>query len=225
MSDSLLLVMYKPNGYARVCTAAEVNTVLSAWNSVLLWLRGADPERLPESHHVAHVASKAYLRTSRFPDYDICTWSECAVGVPLMPQRDAGVSLPEFGHDLYIGLGLQRLRTSCCWLNRVAIEMLYGRTPAFREHRELLVPRLLEGPVQMESWTGPRIPLAHATKFLLRHVLSAEKVTNLVHLSRLTSSEAAAVEAACEVGGLDDEPVHDTDRVGIMHGCAHALRV
>ncbi|MGH3901863.1 MAG: hypothetical protein ACRDTA_27125 [Pseudonocardiaceae bacterium] len=120
------------------------------------------------------------------------------------------MSLPTLGQELHIGLGLQRLRTSRCWLNRVAIEMLYGRTPSFREHRELLVPRLLDGPVQMEFWTGQRIPLAHATKFLVRHVLSSEQVTNLVHLSRLASSEAAVMEAVCDVSGLDGQLAHDT---------------
>lgn len=208
MSD-LLLVMYKPDGYTRFCTATEVDSVLSAWNSVLRWLRGANPDELPESYHLAHVTAKAALQTPCFPDYDIFTWSESAVSVPPVPRRGAGMPLPGLGYDLYTGLGLVRLRISRCWLNRVAIEMLYGQEPSFHEHRELLVPRLLDGPVQMEFWTGQRIPLAHATKFVLRHVLSSEKVTNLLHLSRLTSADAAAVEAACDFGGLENPPVHD----------------
>lgn len=203
MSSSLLLVMYKPNGYARVCTASEVDSVLSAWNSVLGWLRGADPDGLSESHDVAHIVCKAALQTLRFPDYDFRTWSESAIGVPSVPRRGAALPLPELGYGLYIGLGLERLRTSRCWLNRVAIEMLYGREPSFNEHRELLIPRLLDGPVQMEFWAGQRIPLAHATKFLLRHVLSSDKVTNLLHLSRLTSADATALEEVCDFGGLE----------------------
>jgi hypothetical protein len=83
-----------------------------------------------------YVASKAALQPSRFPDYDIHEWRECAVDVPLMSPRSADMLLSELGYDLYVGLGLKRLRMSRRWLNRVAIEMLYG----------LLVPRLLDGP-------------------------------------------------------------------------------
>lgn len=195
--------MYKPNGYARVCTAAEVDSVVSSWNSVLCWLRDADPNRPPESHDVAHVACNAAQQSRHFPDYDIRTWRKSAIDVPLTPCPSVALPLPALGYDLYINLGLERLRSSRRWLNRVAVEMLYGREPSFNEHRGLLVPLLLDGPVQLDFWAGQRIPLAHATKFVVRHVLSPEKVTNLLHLSRLTSTDASALEAACDLGVVE----------------------
>lgn len=203
MNSSLLFVMYKPDGYSRVCTRDEVSSVLSGWNSVLHWLGGADHDGLTEPRHVAYVSYKASQQTPHFPDYDINVWRECAIGLPSVSRQATDLPLPELGYHLYVNLGLERLSASHCWLNRVPIEMLYGREPLFNKHRQLLVPRLLDGPVQMERWAGKRISLAHATKFLIRHVLSSENVTNLLHVSRLTNADAAMVETACDVDDLD----------------------
>lgn len=42
--DRSLLVMYKPDGVRRHCSETETERITEAWNSVLGWLRGHDPD-------------------------------------------------------------------------------------------------------------------------------------------------------------------------------------
>lgn len=79
-------------------------------------------------------------------------------------------------------LGLSRTGGRVCWLNRVAIELIYGATRMFHQHREGLVRRLLDGPVIVEVWRGDRKELAQAAKVLVRRSLSSFSMSNLIHM-------------------------------------------
>ncbi|MPZ81910.1 MAG: hypothetical protein GEV28_16555 [Actinophytocola sp.] len=202
-ADSELLVIYKPEGLRRVCTDDEARHLVLAWTSVLRWLRGADPDELPESALVGHVARKAALRIPRFPEYDVRLWAEHARGLAHLPNgNQAAGPLAGVVAGLLTSIHLQRTCQERCWLNRVAIEHLYGGVASFEPHRQVLIPRLLDGPVSIERWTGQRLELALASKFLVRRALSAEAVTNLVHVEITTADRAANLLKAVEIPAM-----------------------
>jgi len=200
-ASSELLVVYKPDGADRLCTEEESDRVLAAWAALLCWLRGADPDELPESDVIGHVARKAALRMPRFPEYDICLWAEQAGSLRrLLSGETSGVrTLPELVNVMLASVQLQRVGQQRGWLNRVAIELLYSGADSFHQNREVLVPRLLDGPVSIERWTGLRIELALAMKFLVRKVLSTAAITNLVHAEITTAAKAVNVGKAVQV--------------------------
>lgn len=194
----LLLVMYKPSGAARSCMAAEVARVLTCWNSMLCWLGGADLEQLPARDDVAHIAQAAARRSPWFAEYDVRQWQAMSVDVPLQPAVDTSMPLPDLGAHLHRSLDLRQLRCTLLWLNRIAIEMLYQGSPSFQRHRELLIPRLLDGPAQLEVWAGRRLPLVHATKLLVRRTLGTSGVTNLMHVGDTTWPKFQSIESVCQ---------------------------
>lgn len=182
MSD-VLLVMFKPSGYGRICTPDEAKAFAQAWNAVLDWLQGADPDELPYSELVGEVARECALRTPRFPAYDVGLWAEQARDLDrlALPSGDAH-PLPDLFGSLLTDLGLARTAVSDRRLNRVAIELIYGTTRTFHRHREGLVRRLLDGPVRVETWAGSRKEFAQAAKVLIRRTLSASPMSNLTHI-------------------------------------------
>src|SRR6202034_477919 len=60
-----VLVMAKPDGHARSCSAADVRLLCGCWADVVAWLQGADPDDLNHAGVVAAVAGKAALRMPR----------------------------------------------------------------------------------------------------------------------------------------------------------------
>jgi hypothetical protein len=191
-ADNELLVVYKPDGVRRACTGDEARRIALAWASVLHWLRGADPDELPEPDLVSHVARKAALRMPRFPEYDIRLWADQARSLDQIPKDTAVTGMvAEVVTELLQGIALRRAHHQRCWLNRVAIEHLYGGVASFERNRHLLVPRLLNGPVLIERWTGHRLELALATKFMVRVLLSGDEITNLIHIEITTATHAA----------------------------------
>ncbi|ONI87332.1 hypothetical protein ALI22I_23200 [Saccharothrix sp. ALI-22-I] len=200
-SNSELLIVYRPDGVDRHCTEEETDRALTAWTALLCWLRGADPDELPESEVIGHVARKAALRMPRFPDYDLHLWLEHAGKLDRLPSGDrpGALALPDLVNVMLASVQLQRTWQQRCWLNRVAIEMLYGRAASFQRHRHMLVPALLDGPVAIERWTGHRVELGLAVKLLVRKVLSATAITNLIHVEVTTAAKAADVVKAVEV--------------------------
>lgn len=198
-----LLVMYKPDGADRPCADAEVSRALTAWVSVLRWLRGADPDELPEADLVAAVAQKAGLRMLRFQEYDIGLWGEQASrlnGRGDLTRSDVQ-TLPALGCALLTSIELLRTSVQRCWLNRVAIELLYGAAQSYQRHREILVPQLLDGPILMERWSGERCELAQAAKLLLRQALIVRRqgIGKLVHMEIAKRGEVDDVMQAVDV--------------------------
>jgi hypothetical protein len=199
-TDVEVLVVHKPDGLRRVCTGGEARRIMLAWTSLLHWLRGADPDELPESELVGHVARKAALRIPRLPEYDIRLWAEQARGLERVPNGKATAGpLASVVTELLASIHIQRTHQQRCWLNRVAIEHLYGRVASFERNRHAIIPRLLDGPVSIERWTGHRLELALPSKFLVRRVLSTEAITNLVHVEITTAIRAANVLKAVEI--------------------------
>lgn len=206
--DRELLVVYKPDGLPRTCTDDEVQRAMIAWASLLSWLRGADPDDLPESELIGHVAREAALHMPRSADYDLNQWAQQGRSLDHLPshERPRCGALTTLVPAVFTSIELQRRNNKrCCWLNRVAIELLYGDAASFRHTRETWVPRLLDGPVAIERWTGQRLELALAAKFLLRKILSAAPITNLVHIEVTTSTHATNVEKAITVATAVDQ--------------------
>lgn len=193
-----LLVVYKPEGSRRTCTPGDVTRTLTAWSSLLDWLCGADPDELPESGLIGSVARKAALRTPRFGEYDVRRWAEQARDLdrPTGVSGCALITLPDLAAALLEGIRLHRTHRQRCWLNRVAIELLYRQAQSFQRHRDVLVSRLLNGPVVIERWSGHRYELALAAKLLLRHTLSIQLAGNLIHMEITSSANAANIQKA-----------------------------
>lgn len=93
--------------------------------------------------------------------------------------------------ELLAGIDLRRAHHLPCWLNRVAIELLYVGVASFERNRHLLVPRLLDGPMLIERWTGHRLELALTIKFMGRFLLSREAITNLIHIEITKATHTA----------------------------------
>jgi hypothetical protein len=188
-----LLVVVKPDGFSRVCTPDEVGAVHEAWDDLIAWLQGTDPDTLRHSVIVARVAQRAALRMVRYPEYNIRTWADQAK--PLIPfhriafHDDTGQPLSQVAAELLQSLGFVEGETHCGWLNRVTIELLFGDAPMFHASRELLVPLLLKGPVLVQHWRGSRCELALAVKLILRLSLSTCALTNLIHMEPINDDE------------------------------------
>jgi hypothetical protein len=204
--------MIKPDGFARICTEEEIRTAWEVWADVLAWLRGADHDDLAHKAEVDKVAQKAGLRSVRFAEYDIRLWSAQAAAVPIAETSVAGAQpLGELAAAMLLGLGFAeeepRFRG---WLNRVAIEVLYGDAPVFHlgGGRAVIVPALLSGPVEIASWRGGPRELALAVKFVLRFVMAPRQTVlpvtpacrsrNLIHMESVTDSEFETLGAALD---------------------------
>lgn len=187
-----LLVIYKPDALPRNCTDEQARRISTGWTSVLRWLQGAHPHELPESDLVEHVARKAALRTPRHSEFSIALWSEQARSLERLPDPDdirCG-PLTDVGTYLLTSIGLERTFQHQAWLNRAAIELLYYHAGFFQANRDLLVRLLIGDPVSLERWSGDRLELAQAAKFVVRKVLSTQAISNLVHMDLTTSAEA-----------------------------------
>lgn len=44
--EGCLFVMYKPDGLWPECSSTDIQRISDAWNAVLDWLRGRDPDEL-----------------------------------------------------------------------------------------------------------------------------------------------------------------------------------
>lgn len=204
MTNSELLVVYKPDGLPMNCTDDQARRIATAWTSVLRWLQGTDPDELPESDLVGHVARKAALRAPRYPEFNIGLWTEQARSLdprPELAQVRCG-PVGEVGTQLLASIGLERMQQHRAWLNRVAVELLYNRAGSFQANRDILIPRLLDGPVSIERWAGQRLELAQAAKFVIRQVLSTRKISNLVHMEIMTPVAIVGVLRAVEIPTL-----------------------
>jgi hypothetical protein len=192
VTDTELLVVYKPDALPRNCTDEQVHRIVTGWTSVLRWLQGTHPDELPESDLVVHVARKAALQTPRHSEFSIALWSEQARSLVHLPDPDdvRGGPLPEVGTQLLTGIGLERTFQHLVWLNRAAIEMLYDHAGFFQANRDLLVRLLVGDPVSAERWAGDRLELAQAAKFVIRKVLSTQAISNLVHMDLTTPADA-----------------------------------
>ncbi|BCB78425.1 hypothetical protein GCM10022251_29950 [Phytohabitans flavus] len=190
-----LFVLYSPEGSRRVCTSDEAGRALLAWTSLLRWLRGDRPDELPESEVVGHVARTSALRIPRHPEYDIGLWVRQARGLDRVPGSGDidGRTLADVVGHLLASIDLRRADRQRCRLSPAVIEALYGRQRSFQRNRHAVVRHLLDGPVSIERWTGPRLELALASKFVARRILSTEAAVNLVHLEITTAARSVQV--------------------------------
>lgn len=197
-----LLVMLKPDGDRRICTPDEVRLLTEAWDDLLSWLRGADPDDLVHAGLIGAVAQKAALRMVRFHEYDIRCWAREATKVgttmprPVLAWNRMPLLDVVAAHLNTVGFSLRG--TGRRWLNRVAIELLYRDAPKFNDNRELLVPQLLKGPVTIQYWHGAHCGLALALKLLARRALSAAQLTNLLHIEMVTDEELCLINRSLE---------------------------
>ena len=200
-----VLVIAKPDGHARSCSAADVRLLRDCWADVVSWLQGADPDDLDHAGVVAAVAGKAALRMPRYSAYDITSWAVQAQGVAVsVPDDSSPVPLIEVASQILASLGFTLAGQYTGWLNRVTIELLYRDANKFTANRELLVPALLKGPVSMACFDGTRVALAHALKLTIRSVLAASPLSNLIHLDPVTERQRRliVVSLAPEQGSL-----------------------
>jgi hypothetical protein len=200
-----VLVIAKPDGHARSCSAADVRLLRDCWADVVSWLQGADPDDLDHAGVVAAVAGKAALRMPRYSAYDITSWAVQAQGVAVsVPDDSSPVPLIEVASQILASLGFTLAGQYTGWLNRVTIELLYRDANKFAANRELLVPALLKGPVSMACFDGTRVALAHALKLTIRSVLAASPLSNLIHLDPVTERQRRliVVSLAPEQGSL-----------------------
>lgn len=201
-----VLVMVKPDGHARSCSAADVRLLRSCWADVVSWLQGADPDDLDHASVVAAVAGKAALRMPRYNAYDITAWAVQAKGVTVSVPDDPGPApLIEVAGQILASLGFILAGQYTGWLNRITIELLYRDANKFTANRELLVPALLKGPVSMAFFDGTRVALAHALKLTIRSALAAASpLSNLLHLDPVTERQRRLIVAslAPEQGSL-----------------------
>jgi hypothetical protein len=194
-----VLVMVKPDGHARPCSAADVRLLYGCWADIVSWLQGADPDDLEHAGVVSAVAQKAALRMPRYRDYDIARWISQAQGVRVAVPEGAGPEpLIEVAGAILAGLGFAAAGQYAGWLNRVTIELLYREANRFTANRELLVPALLKGPVSIACFDGTRVALAHALKLTVRSALAAttSPLTNLIHLDPVTEHERRLIAAS-----------------------------
>lgn len=184
---SPLLVMLKPNGAARTCSHDDVKSIIGGWADLLAWLNGRDLDDLHHRDLIRTVARKAALRMAHFPEYDIRTWmSQAPHLITPTAATTNGTQLQDVISELVRSLDFRHEQSIDGWLNRVTIELLYRDSPQFDTNRELLIPRLLAGPVVIQFWRGNRRELAHAIKLLVRHALSASAITNLIHIESVS---------------------------------------
>lgn len=201
-----VLVMAKPDGHARSCSAADVRLLCGCWADVVAWLQGADPDDLDYAGVVAAVAGKAALRMPRHSAYDITAWAVQAQGVTVPVPDDPGPApLIDVAGQILASLGFTLAGQYTGWLNRVTIELLYRDANKFTANRELLVPALLKGPVSMACFDGTRVALTHALKLTIRSALApASPLSNLIHLDPVTERQRRLIAAtlAPEQGSL-----------------------
>lgn len=194
-----VLVMAKPDGFARGCSAGDVAKIRNCWRDVLSWLQGADPDEVEHSVVVAAVAQKAALRMPRHNEYDITAWMAEAADLGAIDYpKPRPVPLLDTAGEILASLGFRKTGQYSGWLNRVAIELLYRDSNSFAANRDFLVPALLRGPVAIHYLEGSRIALAHAVKLAIRFALAcpASSLTNLVHLDSVTTDEREQITAS-----------------------------
>jgi hypothetical protein len=193
-----VLVMVKPDGHARSCSAADVRLLHGCWADAVSWLQGADPDDIDHAGVVAAVAGKAALRMPCYSAYDITAWAVQAQGVTVSVPDDPGPApLIEVAGQILASLGFTLADQYTGWLNRVTIELLYRDANKFTANRELLVPALLKGPVSMACFDGTRVALAHALKLTIRSALAAASpLSNLLHLEPVTERQRRLIAAS-----------------------------
>lgn len=182
-----LIVMLKPDGAALTCSHDDVKSIIGGWADLLAWLNGRDLNDLHHRDLIHAVAQKAALHIVRFPEYDIRIWMSQAthlIAPTVVPTN--GTQLQDLISELVRSLGFRHEQSIDGWLNRVTIELLYRDSPQFDANRELLIPRLLAGPVVIQFWRGNRRELAHAIKLLVRRALSVSEITNLIHIESVS---------------------------------------
>lgn len=193
-----VLVMAKPDGHARSCSASDIRLLRSCWADVVSWLQGADPDDLDHASVVAAVAGKAALRIPRYSAYDITAWAVQARGVTVsVPDDPDPAPLIEVAGQILTDLGFTPTGRYAGWLNRVTIELLYRDANKFSVNREQLVPALLKGPVSMACFDGTLVALAHALKLTIRSALAAgSPLSNLIHLDPVTERQRRLIAAS-----------------------------
>lgn len=194
-----MLVMAKPDGFARGCDAGDVAKVRACWRDLLSWLQGADPDELEYAAIVAAVAQKAALRMPRYREYEITTWTAEAKALDEIEfPEPQPMSLLEMVAEILSRLGFTCIAHYSGWLNRVTIELLYRDSNSFAANRHQLVPALLRGPVAINYFEGTRVSLAHAVKLVVRFALTSpmSSLTNLIHLDYVTASERSQITAS-----------------------------
>lgn len=194
-----MLVMAKPDGFARGCDAGDVAKVRACWRDLISWLLGADPDELQYAAIVAAVAQKAALRMPRHSEYDITAWMAEAKNLGRMEfPEPQPMPLLEMVGEVLTCLEFTRIAHYSGWLNRVAIELLYRDSNSFAANRHQLVPALLRGPVAINYFEGPCASLAHALKLVVRFALTSpmSSLTNLIHLDFITARERSQIAAS-----------------------------
>jgi hypothetical protein len=191
----MLVVVYKPAGFCRECSSDEVVRFLSHW-TVLRHVVVSRNVGNQKRGVVETVLNAAKERQSKETEYSVSEWREallCNPGHDLGriagPMHLSGLA----SAILRDGLGLHLHETICCWLNRVTIEMIYGMSPSFQDHRELLVPLLMGGPSRIDTWSGSAEMAAFGLKLLVRAEFGRGPLTNLLHVEKTTAEIAAGI--------------------------------
>lgn len=212
-----IILMAKPDGFARLCDTDDVAKIQGSWRDTLAWLRGTDPDDVEHTNVVRAVAQKAALRMPRYPEYDITTWMTKAralqASVPLAEPGPPVGPTPALEDPALTSEGpapaplidvvtciLTSLGFTCTgeyngWLNRITIELLYRQSNSFGANRELLIPALLKGPVAIRYLEGAQTELAHALKLVIRAAVAgtSSSFTNLIHMDVVTPQQRALI--------------------------------
>lgn len=195
-----IILMAKPDGFARLCDPNDVSKIHGSWRDTLSWLRGTDPDDLEHDNVVRAVAQKAALRMPRYPEYDITTWMTEARALQDMaegPTTDDSAPAPliDVVTSILTGLGFTCTGKYDGWLNRITIELLYRQSNSFGANRELLIPALLKGPVAIRYLDGTQTELAHALKLVIRRAVAgtSSSFTNLIHMDLTTPRQRALI--------------------------------
>lgn len=205
-----IILMAKPDGFARLCDTNDVAKIHGSWRDTLAWLRGTDPDDVEHADVVKSVAQKAALRMPRYPEYDITTWMTEARALPTpvplaepgppvdpapaledpapTPEGPSPATLIDVVTRILTGLGFTCTGEYNGWLNRITIELLYRQSNSFGANRELLIPALLKGPVAIRYLDGTQTELAHALKLVIRAAVAgtSSSFTNLIHMDLAT---------------------------------------
>lgn len=152
--------------------------------------------RNEEDGVVEAVLDAAHTRQFKENEYSVSKWREAFLrsanpdgGAIAGPMRLAVLTSAILQDEL----GLHLHETICCWLNRVGIEMIYGMSPNFNSHREVLIPLLMGGPTRIDIWSGSAETAAFGLKLLIREVFGNGSLTNLLHIEKTTAGCAEGI--------------------------------
>lgn len=195
--------MHKPEGFARVCAPGDVALFLSNWHQMLAVIRAGDAAKETSSSVIGRVLETARVRSaadpmyaleprSSFNEHDVITCDATLTGRVRLPDLIDSV--------LQDCIGLRCTGCGEGWLNRVTIELVYGESKPFLEHRHELLPKLLAGPVRIALWTGEPLQMAFLLKLLVREQFGVGPMTNLLHVDQVDGTRGQLILESLETG-------------------------